>query len=288
MDFKSLAKLTRIEHSFMLVVAVLAGELISGRLPALVPLLLSFITPIFISMGSFAINDYFDVESDRLNKRYDRPIVSGKITKKEALFVASASFATGMIASAFINAYAFIIAVVFGLLAILYSYRLKDLLLLGNIDIALSMAIPFIYGNFVVSSSLTPNIILISFVVFLSGLAREIHGMIRDYEGDKKARKTKNLIRYFGDKKSAYMAFVLYMEAIAISIFMFFYEKPFLFNIAYIAPILVVDSMLIYVSYAYLFKKGVSFYRFTRNLSLGAMALAIFAYLVAAIAYIPV
>jgi hypothetical protein len=62
---------------------------------------------------------------------------------------------------------------------------------------------------------------------------------------------------------------------------------PFLFNAAYIIPIIIVDTLLIYVSYAYLFKRGVSFYKFTRNLSLGAMALAIFAYLIAAVIYIP-
>ncbi|MEM0149540.1 MAG: UbiA family prenyltransferase [Candidatus Micrarchaeaceae archaeon] len=289
MNFKAFARLTRIEHSFMLVVAVLAGELISGSMPHLPILLLSFITPIFISMGSFAINDYFDVESDRLNKRYDRPIVSGQATRKQALGIAIASFIIGIGASLFINAYAFATALVFGLLALLYSYRLKDTLLWGNIYIALSMAIPFIYGNFVVSRVFSYNILLISFVVFLSGLAREIHGMIRDYEGDRKARNTRNLMHYFGARRSAYVAFLLYLEAVAISIFMFFYEKPFAYNAVYIVPIVFVDIALLYISIIFAWRKAPdrNFFRFSRNASLAAMAAAIFAYLAAALLYVP-
>ncbi|MGC8652038.1 MAG: UbiA family prenyltransferase [Candidatus Micrarchaeia archaeon] len=291
MDFKAFVQLTRIEHSFMLVVAVLAGELVSGAMPSLLVLLLGFITPIFISMGSFAINDYFDVESDRLNKRFDRPIVHGEVTERQALLIAISSFVIGMGASAFIDLYAFAIALIFGGLAILYSYRLKDTLLWGNIYIALSMAIPFIYGDFVVSKVLLNNIVLISFVVFLSGLAREIHGMIRDYEGDRKARNTRNLIRAFGAQRSAYVAFVLYLEAVAISLFMFFYERPFAYNLVYIVPIAVVDAVLLYVAIRYtrLYtkRKGAGFFRFSRNASLGAMALAIFAYLLSALLFVP-
>ena len=44
-------RLTRIEHSLMLVFAVLAAELITKGLPSANYLALSFITPIFISKG---------------------------------------------------------------------------------------------------------------------------------------------------------------------------------------------------------------------------------------------
>ncbi|MCL4373796.1 MAG: UbiA family prenyltransferase [Candidatus Marsarchaeota archaeon] len=286
MNIKDFARLTRIEHSFILVIAVLAGELVSGAVPSLPVLMLSFITPIFISMSSFAINDYFDVKSDRLNKRFDRPIVSGRVTERQALYTAATSFVIGVSASAFINAYAFVIALIFGSLAMLYSYRLKDMLLWGNIYIALSMAIPFIYGNFVVSATLVNNIVLISFVVFLSGLAREIHGMIRDFEGDKKARNTRNLIRSFGTLRSAYVAFILYIEAVAISLFMFFYERPFAFNLVYIVPIVIVDIVLLYVAAMYTRRYDRKFFWFSRNASLVAMALAIFAYLMSALVFV--
>ncbi|HUB92789.1 MAG TPA: UbiA family prenyltransferase, partial [Candidatus Saccharimonadales bacterium] len=69
MKFKAVLKLTRIEHSIMLVIAVLAAELIAKGLPSLPILVLSLIAPVFISMAAFAINDYFDLKVDKINKK---------------------------------------------------------------------------------------------------------------------------------------------------------------------------------------------------------------------------
>ncbi len=283
----ALLKLTRIEHSIMLVIAVIAAEAIVRPMPTLPILLLSLITPIFISAASFAINDYYDVGSDRLNKRSDRPIVSGAISRRTALYVSLISFLIGILASVLINYTAFLIALIFGILAFLYSYRMKDMLLLGNAYIAFSMAIPFIYGNYVVSGFLNPNIVIISLVIFFGGLAREIHGMVRDYSGDMKARKSRNLVFYTGKRFAVWIAFVLYMVAIVLSLFMFVYLKPFAYNLVYLIPILAVDIMLLYVALGYLVRKpSLSFIRASRNLSLGAMSLALLVYLASAFVYV--
>lgn len=283
----ALLKLTRAEHSVMLVVAVIAAEAVVKSIPVLPILLLSLVTPIFISAASFAINDYYDINSDRLNKRFDRPIVSGAISARSALYVALISFAIGVFASFFINYAAFLIALIFGALAFLYSYKLKDTLLLGNAYIAFSMAIPFIYGNYVVSGLLSPNIVIISLVIFFGGLAREIHGMIRDYSGDMKARRTRNLVFYTGKRPAAWIALFLYLAAIALSLFMFFYLEPFAHNLVYLIPIIAVDAALLYVALGYLVRKpSASFIRASRNISLGAMALALLAYLASALVYV--
>jgi geranylgeranylglycerol-phosphate geranylgeranyltransferase len=288
---KAVLKLTRIEHSLMLVIAVIAGEVIAlgvnGIVPSALVLALSIITPIFVSMGSFAINDYYDVKADRANKRMDRPLVNGSLTRKGALQIALISFAIGVLASLFINAYAFVIALVFAILAILYSYKLKDKLLVGNVYIAFSMVIPFIYGNYVVSTMLRANIVLISIIIFLAGAAREIHGMIRDYKGDAAARKSENLLYHVGQNRSAQLAAVLYIEAIMVSIYMFFFTPPFAFNLVYIAPIIITDIALAYIAYGYIVdKKSRGFYSLSRNLSLAVMALSLLAFLAAALVYI--
>jgi len=111
---------------------------------------------------------------------------------------------------------------------------------------------------------------------YVGGLAREIHGMIRDYEGDRKARKTKNLIKYFGTLRSAYVAFLLYIEAVVISLFMFFYEKPFAYNLVYIIPIVLVDVVLLYIAVMHTKRNDHKFFKLPRNASLAAMAVAIF------------
>ena len=282
-------RLTRVEHSVMLVVAVIAAELIAGRLPSPYILLLSLVAPIFVSMGAFAINDYFDVAADRANGRTDRPMVSGDISKREALRISVVCTVIGIAGSLFINAYAFSISLIFGLLAFLYAYRLKGMLILGNAYIALSMVIPFIYGSYVAASGMNADIIMICFVIFLSGFAREIHGMIRDYAGDAKERHVKNLVYHLGTAHSAYLAAILYFEAIAISLFMFFFELPFRYNLAYIAPILLVDAALLYVSIGYMRVKNTrSFFKLSRNLSLGAMTLALVVYLIVPLLYVPI
>ncbi len=278
---KSILKLTRIEHSIMLVIAVLSGEFLSlGKLPNITILLLSLITPIFISMASFAINDYFDVDVDKLNKK-NRPLVTGELSKSSAVYITIICLIIGVMASFFINEYAFFIAIIFGVLAMLYSYKLKELFLLGNLYIGFSMAIPFIYGNFVVSNILGFNIVIVSSMIFISGVAREIHGTIRDYEGDRK-RKVLSLPHLIGIIPSAIVAAILYFVAIATSIFIFFNVKPF-YNIIYLLLILITDLILLYISFGYIIKKDKKFYSFSRNISLVAMSIALIAIFIASL-----
>ncbi|MGI0135155.1 MAG: hypothetical protein ACREBW_09390, partial [Candidatus Micrarchaeaceae archaeon] len=125
--------------------------------------------------------------------------------------------------------------------------------------------------------------------IFLSGLAREIHGMVRDYEGDKKARDVRNLIFHIGERRSSIFALTLYCEAVALSMFMFFFMFPFAGNLFYIAAIAVVDALLLYVAIASIRKNNTRrFFGMSRNISLGAMALALVVYLLAPLVYVAV
>ncbi len=278
---RAILKLTRIEHSIMLIIAVLASELISNRtLPPYFILVMSFITPIFISMGSFAINDYFDIDVDRLNKKIDRPLVNKSISPKSAFRIAIASFFIGVFASLFISSGAFAIALIFAILAFLYSYKLKETLLIGNIYIGLSMMIPFIYGSYVASYTISYTVIIISITVFASGLAREIHGTIRDYRGDRK-RGVKSLVKYIGVYYSAIISAFLYFIAIILSIYLFFVKSAFYHNIFYMISIGIIDVVLVYVSVIYLRKKfrTQTLFNRSRNLSLLAMGFALLIYL---------
>ncbi len=274
-------RLTRIEHSVMLVIAVVAAEMITKTLPNWYILTLSIITPIFISMAAFAINDYFDIEVDMANMR-KRPLVKGTLKPSDALHITVVGIVIGVISSAFINVYCLIIAILFGLLSVLYSYRLKRMLLWGNMYIAFSMSIPFIFGNFVVSSNISAGIALVSIMIFISGVAREIHGTIRDVKGDRKRNAQTMPIR-FGTGFSAVVALILYFIAILISAYLIAFVHPFKYNVAFIIPILITDMILAFVSIGYLMRSSRGFYDLSRNLSLVAMAVALLAILVAPI-----
>ena len=286
--FTAVLKLTRIEHSVLLVIAVVAAELIAGGFPAPAVLLISLVSPALISMGAFAINDYFDVAADRANRRMDRPLVSGVLSKREAYIIAMFCLFVGAFLSLLINEAVFIVALAFALLAYLYSYRLKDMLLVGNVYVALTMVIPFIYGDFVVSNAITANIVLISLVIFLVGLAREIHGMIRDRRGDIIARRTRGLVACVGVRNSAIIAFVLYIEGVLISLYMFLCMAPFRANLVYIAPVAVADLIFLYIAVGHLTNNKRKFYDLARNLSLAAMGLALLSFLFSAVYYVAV
>ncbi len=284
----SVMKLTRIEHSLILVIAVVAAEIILGFHISAYTFLVALVPPIFVSMGAFAINDYFDVDVDRKNRHYDRPLVNGSLKAGQAVIISAVSLIIGIVASALINIWAFAITIIFAVLSYLYSYRLKEVLLAGNIFISLTMVIPFIYGNFVVSETLSWNIILISIIVFLSGMAREIHGMVRDIRGDRLARRIRNVVYYIGTKNSNIVAMILYLEAVAVSVFMFFFLPPFAGNALYIVPILAVDAALVYDSLVYFTKGSKAMYRLSRNMSLAAMFTAVLVFIAASLVYIPV
>lgn len=281
MNLSTFCKLARIQHAFMLALATLTAEVIVAGVGGLQLqlALLSLVPPFFIGAASFVLNDYFDVEADKKNKRFERPLVSGKAKKTEALAAAIVLFAVGVASSFFVNSTAFAIAVVFALLAIAYNWKLKDLPLVGNAYIAASMAIALVYGNFVVSSRLTDAVLVISLVAFLAGLAREIVKTVQDMEGDRKARKANTLPFVVGVEKCLALSLAFYALAIALSVSVFFYVKPFAFNFAYLAPVLAADLLFAFAAVLPIKKQSKENFEASRKYSLRALALGLASFL---------
>ncbi len=140
-------RLTRLEHGVFLGIAALIGAVMGASgVPPLSLMIPVFLSPLFIEMGSFAINDYFDLETDRLNKRTDRPLVSLELQEKHALATFLFFMPAGVLTAALINWGCFFIALFFAVLSFYYSWFLKKVAVLGNLAISLSMAIPFLFG----------------------------------------------------------------------------------------------------------------------------------------------
>jgi len=131
----------------MIAIAILIGSLIAARtFPVFDKFILTFFTALFLEASTFALNDYYDFEIDKKNKRVDRPLVRGDISKNTALYLFFILFPLGIACSYFVNLTCFIIALVTALFAIFYDVVLKKIKLLGNFFIAYTMAIPFIFG----------------------------------------------------------------------------------------------------------------------------------------------
>jgi len=255
-NFSAYIRLFRIEHALMLSIAVLVGILlsqgISGTAIPLFTLALALLVPFFIEMGSFALNDYFDVESDKANKRKDRPVAAGEITNKTALALSGAAYVLGIACAVPLPTAAFYITLLFAALSLLYNWKLKLLPLVGNIYIAASMAIPFLFGNLVVSESLSPPIIAISLVAFVAGLGREIIKSAEDVEGDIKHRGARTLPALVGKRTSCQVAALLYLVLVPLSLLPFFTGL----KANLLAVGLVAITSLSFATMAYLVAKG--------------------------------
>jgi len=120
-----------------------------------------FFTALFIQAGTFALNDYCDLESDIANQRQDRPLVRGELSKKEALLVSISATTLGIIIASFLHPVLFILAFISGVLGILYDLKMKEFLAVSNIYIALTMAIPFIFGGLIVEPDRIDLVLLV-------------------------------------------------------------------------------------------------------------------------------
>jgi geranylgeranylglycerol-phosphate geranylgeranyltransferase len=172
-------------------------------------------------MGSFALNDYFDVKTDKANKRHDRPIASGEIAPQAALIAALLCYVVGIAAALPLPPLALYITLIFAALSIAYNFKLKELPLVGNKYIAASMAIPFLFGNLVVAPIIYPWILAIALVAFVAGLGREIIKSAEDMEGDVKHRGARTLPVVIGKKNALLLSAALYAALVPLSLLPF-------------------------------------------------------------------
>ena len=228
---KAIWELMRLEHGVMIFLGIFIGSVISLEgwdINFWDKFILTFFTALFLEASTFALNDYFDLEIDKKNKRFDRPLVRGDLKPKTALILFGIFFPLGIICSFFVNMTCFIIALITALLAILYDTHMKKVKLVGNFYIAYVMAIPFIFGAAAVlpergiSLSLTPSVFILALIAFLAGSGREIMKDVQDYEGDIE-KGVRSFPRYIGKYKSSIVASLFYLIAIVLSFIPFIF-----------------------------------------------------------------
>lgn len=292
---KAVWQLMRLEHGVMLFIAIVIGSLISQKtlygnvnLP-LLNVVLTFFTALFLEASTFALNDYYDLEIDRINKRTDRPLVRGDLSPKSALTIFYVLFPLGLVCSFFVNGTCFIIALVTALISVLYDVRMKKIKLIGNFYIAYIMAIPFIFGgvsvlpnNTFTIEAINPVIYVVALIAFLAGTGREIMKDVQDFEGDK-GRGVRSFPKYIGTRASAGVAAVFYLWAIALSFlpFSFSIYNQFYGNIYYIGVVIVCDSMLLSASLQLSLKRKPNM-KYLRRFSLLAIFIGLLAFLIGA------
>jgi geranylgeranylglycerol-phosphate geranylgeranyltransferase len=168
-----------------------------------------------ISGAGNAINDYYDFEIDSIN-RPERPIPSGRVKLKEALYFSYLLFALGTFTAFSIQQICGVIAFFNSLMLILYAKTLKSTPFLGNLSIGYLTGSTFLFGASVFGFEGLKALFVLFVLSALAITAREIVKDIEDMEGDK-MEGIDTLPLRIGAKKASYIAVLIGFLAIFLS-----------------------------------------------------------------------
>jgi geranylgeranylglycerol-phosphate geranylgeranyltransferase len=238
----------------MIGLAVWVGEFVSR--PQVVPFfqsVLGFLTAFFLCACSMVVNDVYDVEVDKVNQP-TRPIPSGSISVAGAIRFSVLLLLVGMaFAVLSLNPVAVAIAAAYAFLSWLYNYRAKKSGLAGNLIVASSLAIPFVYGGVISGGSVFSSLLLVmAFTSFFSGVGREVVKGIADVEGDSK-RGVRSLARTRGANAAGLLGSAFFLLAVVTSWLPLFLA---LANVIYILGVWIPDAIFVFLAVSIIRNSG--------------------------------
>jgi geranylgeranylglycerol-phosphate geranylgeranyltransferase len=230
-------QLIRFELPLFAGVCVILGELLAlGKFPGLKSMILGFLSVFFISAGAMVLNDYFDIDTDKINAP-KRPLASGRVLPHEALILFALLSIFGFAGALLIKPSLIILVFVVWVIGILYNWRLKQSGIWGNLMVAFSVGMTFIVGGMIVSRPMEPNVVFFAAIAAFFDLGEEIIGDALDMEGDLK-RGSRSLAVKMGSEKALRVGVGILMFVIFISIIPFVWGR---LNLIYAIPISLMD-----------------------------------------------
>ena len=209
-NLRGLIQLVRPELPFAAGVCVVIGEIVAlGRFPSLSKLLLGFMWGFFLSCPAMILNDYFDIEVDKINAP-NRPLPSGIVSPAVGIYFACIITLMGLTVSYIIGLSAVVIYISFWFIGFLYNWKLKEKGLLGNLLVSSSVAITLIFGSIVVGQPCNKVVWIISLIAFFFNLGEEIAADALDIEGDKQ-RNGKSIAILLGKKNAFRISAALFV-----------------------------------------------------------------------------
>lgn len=178
---RAIARLIRLEDVLMIAALVVAGGAVATRAVNM-PTLFAAISTACIAAGGYAINDWCDVEIDRINKPH-RPLPAGYLIRPQALACSVLLQAAGVGVSLRLNLAAMGLIGVATALVNLYSLRLRRFPLAGNLTTAGLLTLAFLVGGVAADARLELH--TLPLVIFLANLAREMIKDVEDIPGDR-------------------------------------------------------------------------------------------------------
>lgn len=202
-------------------------------------ILVGCVTVVLFIAGGNGLNDYIDREIDKV-AHPERPLPSGRMEPKNALYVSIACLALSFITSLFQNVTSIIIVGVAIVLMVAYEVVLKQRGFVGNITIAVLTGLVFLLGGSIVGE--IERSFAIAGMAALITVGREIAKDIEDMEGDE-GRHT--LPMAIGKKNASIVSTVFYIAGPILSILPLIDHS---FNILY--PLIIIpDLLFIYAAF---------------------------------------
>jgi geranylgeranylglycerol-phosphate geranylgeranyltransferase len=189
------------------------------------------------------INDYFDHKIDSIN-RPDRPIPSGRIQRKTALYIAISLFVVGILLSLLLGPLCLFLAIVNSWLLIFYASTFKRMVLIGNLVVGYLAGSTFLFGGALEifnGMGIRSNVVLFLLAILVT-MAREIVKDIQDIEGDSKAG-ARTLPITVGKEFSARLTAVLGLTGVILSPLPLLLNEAF--GVLYLVIIFVADLLLL-------------------------------------------
>jgi geranylgeranylglycerol-phosphate geranylgeranyltransferase len=244
MKFKDIIEILRpindIMGSLTVIIGILNTKTGIDPIILIMNIILGVITYFFIAGSGMVINDYYDIEIDKIN-RPERPIPRGSISLKQAKILWITTALIGIII-AILHSILFnigylnvILAVFFVFMGWLYAAWGKKSGFIGNIIVSISFSIGLVYGAVLNNSIVPPYIYFFFFTSFFLLLSREVIKGCEDIEGDKN-EGVKTLAIRIGIKKATVFSIIFSLLAII------FFILPYFTNI--INHILFLISMI--------------------------------------------
>jgi geranylgeranylglycerol-phosphate geranylgeranyltransferase len=244
---RGLIKLLRFELPFSAGVCVVMGQLLArGEFASIPVTIFSFTSVFLISASILVLNDYFDVETDKINAP-SRPIPSGLVTSSQALYFSLFLLFAGLFLSFIINVVVLAISIVLGIIGFLYNRYFKKSGLPGNLMVSFSVGMTFVYGGASVGLPLNKMVLFFGLIAALIDLGEEIAADAMDIEGDRLINSNSLAIK-FGKSTALKISGSIFFFVILLSLI------PFIINWfpnIYLIPIGTMDIGIAYLHLSY-------------------------------------
>ena len=212
-----------------------------GTIEILGLILIGSVVGTLVTAAGNIINDYYGIEADKINRPY-RILPSEIVSPATALLFFLLINLAALLLAVLLGFGPFIIAAVTIMLLYLYSYKLKNIPLIGNFVVAFLTGLAFIFGS-IIAGNVFCGIIPAVFA-FMINLMREIIKDLEDIGGDKAVDLSSYPIKY-GVVSSINLVSIIGASLIILT------TLPFLFKIYsakyFILVLLGVNGILVFV-----------------------------------------